>query len=288
MSLPNFFIIGAAKAGTSSLHHYLGQHGEIQMSAIKEPNFFSGPPGDIPFPIGKVVSDRGEYESLFDSRCAVRGEASVGYSNHPRRSGVPERIEAMVPEAKFVYLVRDPIARTASHYRYRVAMEGERRPIGEALGDLSDPYCVYRCPSLYATQLDLYLERFPQERVLVVDQADLLAQRASTLAEIFAFLGVDTAVDPAAFEEELNSGANNRAYPLAYVRLRKALAASPLKVLPRSLKRRLRGSLERTAWSEVPPAELDDDLRNRLGELFEPQVTRLRALTGKSFPSWSI
>jgi len=288
VSLPNFFIIGAAKAGTSSLHHYLGRHEEIQMSAIKEPNFFSGSANGIPFPIGKVVSDRDEYEALFDPGFAVRGEASVGYTNHPRRSGVPERIEAMVPGAKFVYLVRDPVARTVSHYRYRVAMEGERRSIGEALGDLSDPWCVYRGPSLYATQLDLYLERFPQKRILVVDQADLLGERAATLGRIFAFLGVDATVDPAAFEEELNTGEGNRAYPLAYVRLRKGLAASPLRVLPRGLKRRLRGSLERVAWSEVPPATLDDDLRGSLEELFEPEARRLRALTGESFPTWSI
>ncbi len=288
MSLPTFFIIGAAKAGTSSLHHYLGQHEEIQMSAIKEPNFFSSSANGIPFPIGKVVSDRDEYEALFDPRFAVRGEASVGYSNHPRRSGVPAAIHELVPEAKFVYLVRDPVARTVSQYRYRVAMEGERRSIEEALSDLSDPYCVYLCPSLYAMQLDLYLERFSRDRVLVVDQADLLAERASTLAEIFDFLGVDAAVDPSAFDEELNTGGSNRRYPLAYVRLRKGLASSPLRMLPRGLRRKLRGSLEQAAWSEVPPTTLDDDLRHRLTELFEPQVERLRALTGKSFSTWSI
>ena len=180
------------------------------------------------------------------------------------------------------------MARTVSQYRYRVAMEGERRSIEEALSDLSDPYCVYLCPSLYATQLDLYLERFSQDRVLVVDQADLLAERAATLAEIFGFLGVDAAVDPSAFDEELNTGGSNRRYPLAYVRLRKGLASSPLRMLPRGLRRKLRGSFEKAAWSEVPPATLDDDLRRRLTELFEPQVERLRALTGKSFSTWSI
>jgi hypothetical protein len=288
VTLPTFFIIGAAKAGTTSLHHYLDQHPEIQMSAVKEPNFFSGPAGDFPFPIGKVVSRLDEYEGLFDPEFAVRGEASVGYSNHPRRKGVPAAIRELVPEARFIYLVRDPVARTVSQYQYRVAMEGERRSIDEALSDLSDPYSVYLCPSLYASQLDVYLREFPQDRVLVLDQADLLAQRSSALSEVFAFLGVDPAVDSSLFEEELNTSTKNRAYPLGYVRLRKRIAASPLRLLPRSLRRSLRGSFERVAWSAVPPVALEDDLRLRLTERFAPEVERLRALTGKSFPSWSL
>jgi hypothetical protein len=288
VTLPTFFIIGAAKAGTSSLHHYLDQHPEIQMSAVKEPNFFSGEPNGIPFPIGKVVSRRDEYEALFDARFDVRGEASVGYSNHPRRSGVPAAIRELVPEAKFVYLVRDPIARTVSQYRYRVAMEGERRPIEEALSDLSDPYSVYLCPSRYASQLDLYLEQFPRDRILVIDQADLLTERRATLQEIFSFLEVDASVDSSVFMEEINTSGENRTYPLGYVRFRKRVAASPLRVLPRGLRRSLRSSLERAAWSKAPPVELDDGLRHRLEALYEPEVERLRALTGKSFPTWTV
>jgi Sulfotransferase domain len=288
VTLPTFFIIGAAKAGTTSLHHYLDQHPEIQMSAVKEPNFFTGPPNGIPHPIGKVVSRRDEYEGLFDAAFGVRGEASVGYSNHPRRKGVPAAIRELVPKAKFVYLVRDPVARTVSQYRYRVAMEGERRPIEEALSDLSDPYSVYLCPSRYASQLELYLDEFPEDRMLVVDQADLLERRRTTLREIFAFLEVDADVDSSAFAEELNTNTRNRAYPLGYVRLRKRVAASPLRLLPRGLRRSLRGSLERVAWSSVPPVGLDDRLRQALEELYAPEVARLRAFTGKSFPTWSL
>ena len=72
----------------------------------------------------------------------------------------------MVPEARFIYLVRDPIARTLSQYQHQVAIEGERRSLREALGDLSDPYAMYTCPSLYALQLDHYLTDFAQDRIL--------------------------------------------------------------------------------------------------------------------------
>ena len=88
LTLPTFFIIGAAKAGTTSLHFYLDQHPQIQMSAIKEPNYFAGAANGIPYPVGRV--DRLErYEQLFDPAFEVRGEASPSYTSAPRRLGVP-------------------------------------------------------------------------------------------------------------------------------------------------------------------------------------------------------
>jgi len=199
MPLPTFFIIGAPKAGTTSLHLYLDSHPEVQMSANKEPRFFAGPENGIPYAPGRV-SDLEGYESLFDSSFAVRGEASTDYAIHPRRAGVPERIGKLVPNAKFIYMVRDPIARTISHYQMRVAVLGERRSLEEALGDFADVASPYVWPSLYASQLELYLRRFPRERMLVVDQADLLADRRHTLQEIFRFLEVDETVDSSQFD----------------------------------------------------------------------------------------
>ncbi len=160
MALPTFFIIGTAKAGTTSLHHYLDLHPQIQMSAIKEPNFFAGAENGTPYPGGRV--DRlEEYERLFDPSVEVRGEASPSYTNHPRRVGVPERIKALVPHAKLIYLVRDPIARTVSHYQHSVAVGRERRSLEDALSDLSDPLLPWTSTSRYASQLELYLPHFP-------------------------------------------------------------------------------------------------------------------------------
>jgi hypothetical protein len=287
MALPNFFIVGAAKAGTTSLHYYLDQHPQIGMSTDKEPNFFSGPANGIPYPLGRVDS-LPAYERLFDPAFPVRGEASVGYTNHPRRQGVPERIKELVPEAKFVYVVRDPVARTVSHYQHRVAAEGERRSLPEALGDLSDPYSVYLCPSFYARQLELYLDSFPPERILVLDQANLLADREATLREVFSFLSVDEAFSSAQFDDELYRSGDRRVYPAAYSRLIAPLEASAKRLLPRGLRRSLRRSVERVLWRPVPRPALPDELRARLEELFADEVERLRALTGKTFPGWSL
>lgn len=292
MALPTFFIIGAAKSGTTSLHYYLDQHPQIQMSGHKEPNFFSGPEKGVPYPWGRV-SRLEEYEELFDPTVGVRGESSTGYASHPRRQGVPERIKELVPEAKFIYLVRDPIARTVSQYQHRVAVEGERRSLQEALGDLSDPYSICICPSLYASQLALYLRHFPQERLLVIDQAALLADRRSTLRQVFNFLSVDDVVDSMSLNEEFNTSRERRIYPLAYarlhyVRLRGADVPAPLRWIPRRVRRPLRRSVERFLLSPLETPTLDAELRARLEELYVVEVERLRALTGKTFPTWSI
>ena len=287
MALPTFFIIGAGKAGTTSLHYYLDQHPQIQMSSEKEPHFFAGPANGFPYAMGRV-SRLDEYERLFDPTIAVRGESSPGYTSYPRRQGVPERIKELVPDAKFIYLVRDPIARTVSHHQHRVAVDGERRSLAEALGDLSDPYSPCICASLYASQLDRYLRSFPHERILVVDQAELLADRRSTLGEIFSFLSVDPEFGSDRFGEELYKSDERRVYPPGYASFIQRMVVPRVQWLPARVRRSLRNSAERALLPRVPEVILDDELRARLQERYASDAERLRKLTGKAFAAWSV
>lgn len=287
MSLPSFFVIGAAKAGTTSLHHYLDRHPQIQMSANKEPRFFAGPENGIPYPPDRV-SRLEEYELLFDPAFEVRGEASTDYAAHPRREGAPKRIKELVPEAKFIYLVRDPIARTISHFQMGVALMGERRSLGDALGDLSDHRSPYIASSLYGSQIERYLHHFPQERVLVIDQADLLADRRSTLEQVFAFLEVDDSVEVPGLDDELLSSKEWRTYSPRYVDLVDRFVVPSLRWIPQGVRRPLRRSVERVLWPPLEKPSLDEGLRTRLAELYSGEAQRLRALTGKEFPSWSV
>ena len=207
--LPNFFVIGAAKCGTTSLALYLAEHREIHLSPVNEPRFFAAPDPLRPFP-GRRIGELAEYEALFASSAPLRGEVCGAYSQHPWRPGVARRIHRLVPEARFVYLVGDPIRRVESHYIQTVAEEGETRPIAEALGAIEDPMHPAICPGRYAQQLDQYLAVFGQERVLVVDQDDLRARRRETLSAIFAFLGVDPAYGSPVFTQTLNRSADHR------------------------------------------------------------------------------
>ncbi len=290
MTLPTFFIIGAAKAGTTSLHSYLSEHPEIQMSAVKETNFFAGPANGFPYPVGRVerLSD---YERLFDPTFRVRGEASPSYTNAPRRQGVPERIKAMVPGAKLVYLVRDPISRLVSQYRMRVAHGRERRSLEQAISDLDRidaSAWLFAAQSFYARQLELYLERFALDDILVIDQADLKSDRAATLREVFGFLAVDPGFESQAFEREHLRGGELPAYPPFFQRRVKPALAGPFRRLPRGLREGLRGPVERRLLGRVAEPSLDESTRARLQALFEDDVARLRSLTGKPFPSWSV
>lgn len=287
MALPTFFIIGAAKAGTTSLHMYLDQHPQIQMSATKEPHFFAGPENGIPYRpprIARLV----DYEELFDRSYPVRGEASPSYSNHPRRAGVPERIRALVPDARFVYLVRDPVARTVSHYHDAVAIGRERRSLRGALADLGDRSVPLLSHGMYASQLERYLRTFPQHRVMVVDHADLRDGRRALLREIFAFLGVEESFDCRGFDEVRHESAGRRVYPAAYRHLAERHLSPAARWLPSTLRGAMRAGLERRLFPTLEPAALEEDLRERLGELFGEEARRLRALTGQDFASWCV
>lgn len=286
MALPTFFIIGAAKSGTSSLHSYLDQHPEVQMSPNKEPRFFAGPDGGIPYPPDKVW-ERAEYERLFDPGFRVRGESSTDYAAHPRRRGSAARIKELVPEAKFVYLVRDPVARTISHYKMGVALMGERRPLEDALEDLN-PLSPYVASSLYATQVELYREHFPAEQMLVIDQGELLADREATLRRVFAFLEVDPEAGRIESGEKLLDSAQWRTYSPGYLGFVNRHVAPRVQWVPRGFRRSVRRAVERVLYPPLETPTIDGEAGERLRATYAEEANRLRQLTGLEFASWSV
>jgi Sulfotransferase domain len=286
--LPNFFVIGAAKCGTTSLAAYLAQHPEIHVSPVKEPRFFARAESGHPFP-GRRVGSRAEYEALFDSDAPARGEASAAYSQHPRRAGVAARIRELIPDARFIYLVGDPIRRVESHYVQTVAEEGEERPIAEVLGNIEDPCHPAICPGRYAQQLHQYLSLFPEDQLLVIDRDELLEHRGPTLSEVFAFLGVDPDYESAAFAQTHNRSADHRNISSGlYGRLRRGPLRAAIRAVPPSLREPVLRRLRQALADEVSRPLLERSLRARLEAEFAPEVTRLRELTGKRFAGWSI
>ena len=285
-ALPTFFIIGAPKAGTTSLHHYLEQHPQIQMSAFKEPSFFAPSIGGPH--VKRGITRLNKYEQLFDPAARVRGESSTNYAEYPFRQGVPERIKELVPEAKFIYLVRDPIDRTVSHYHHLVASSGERRSLEEIFSDLSDPRTPCICASLYALQLELYLRHFSQQKMLVVDQAELLTDRRLTLHKVFTFLAVDDTLDSSQFDAEFLKGSEHRTYPPGLARFVGHMVRPHAQWLPPRTRRFLRRYGERMLLPPLETSTLGDELRARLETFYAGEVERLRALTGATFSTWSI
>ncbi|MGH2572643.1 MAG: sulfotransferase family protein [Actinomycetota bacterium] len=276
-ALPNFVVIGAMKAGTSSLWQYLREHPQVFMCLPKEPNFFTE--------AGTWKRGRGWYESLFrDAGEAIAvGEASTSYTRDPTHPGVPQRMAEIIPGARLVYVVRDPIERIRSHYQYRADRGLEQRPLAQAVLEHPD-YVAY---SRYAPQIDPYLDWFPRDRLLVVTAEDLRNQRRRTLTRIFQFLGVDPSLMPPGVEVEHNTTDRREPRPFAR-RLRRLTGYRRIaRVVPRGMKsaywrvaKRERGSQNGSAF----PGDVRRELELRLAE----DVVRLRDVLGEQFHGWGI
>lgn len=295
--LPNCIIIGAAKCGTTSLHLYLGRHPEIAMSAQKELNYFLTQEdlqrvgAELTWRVRHYTSEYGNlawYRSQFDSAAPVRGEASPLYAFAPLVKDVPARIRSLLPDAKLIYVAGDPIARIRSQYRQELA-GGRVHQLDHDLGDLERPDNPLVAASSYASQIGLFLEHFPLEQVLVVDQHELKHSRGETLAEVFRFLGVDESFSSEDFSEELNLGRRKVVLSAtASSAWDRVIAPVGKAVLPARARARLRPHVlralsRRDAGLTIPPRVLSS-LRVTLGE----EARRLRDLTGRSLSTWSV
>ncbi len=276
--LPNLVVIGAQKCGTSSLHYYLGQHPQIWMSKDKELRFF----------VAEHNWPRGPdwYRSHFVTSADVRGESSPQYSDYPRLSGVPARMHRLIPNARLIYLLRDPVDRILSHYIHSYAIRNEHDSLSDALmmsaGD--NPYLNR---SRYHVQLLQYLAFYEQKDILIVASEDLRDRRDATLADVFRFLGVDANFTSPNFRRLKHQSSEKRRLSWRGRALHD-VSYKHMNPLSPAVQRLL------TRWLEYPLSrpfarpELAGDLRAWLQEELRPDVERLRALTGRGFPEWSI
>ena len=279
--LPNFLIIGAGKCGTTSLWWYLAEHPQIFMPERHELNFFSDP---------DWRNRLDWYEAQFaDADQPLRGEKSVHYTMYPYRRSVAADVHEMVPDAKLVYLVRDPIPRAISHYVQALVMGTEERPIDEAFGDLDDPANEYVCAGRYASQLREFLRFFPADRIFVADQADLLKDRQQTLSRLFRFLGADDTYQPERLAEmKLKRERQVKQTALGW-RLRNTAAANMIRRLPAPIGGPVINMARRVVYRPVEQnPELAPELRQRLTEILRPEAKDLREITGLSLASWSV
>lgn len=278
---PNLFIIGAMKSGTTSLHQYLARHPDAFMCEPKEPGYF----------VRELTWSRGLdwYLGLFAEAGPARivGESSTHYTKLPTYQGVPERIQAFNPEARLVYVMRDPLERLVSHYWHNVRnlhLEAERRPFDQAVRD--DP--AYLAYSDYALQLTPYLARFGADRIWTVTFEALTRDPARLVGELCGWLGLSGPVPPDAYQRRWNA----RPEVVARARgngLLNRLRYSPVwdrlaPLVPRAVRRL--GS--RLAEEPVDPDTEDfapdlAALRPRLQE----RTAALEALLGRPFPEWT-
>ena len=276
---PEVYVVGAARAGTTSLWSYLAQHPQIFMSRLKEPHFFSGlRPG-----LFRTISDADAYLDLFDGSRPdqLRGEASPSYLSSPQ---APQAIARVRPDARIIIALREPIARAYSSYWHKVRYGQESRTFLDAIrADLADPAgprrSRYATGGLYARDLARYLELF-EGTVLVVFLEELAADPRGELRRTFRFLGVDEDQSDRIDLTVRNASRLPRNAAARRVYASPRLRSLGERIVPNALSPRLERLFLRRA--AVPP--VDAEARRLLDELYASEPAALERLLGRPVP----
>lgn len=290
MTKPNVFLIGAMKSGTTTLHELMACHPQLSMSEPKEPCYFVDPaalsswwPEMWKKGFWKSEAD---YLAIFPAKPGARflGESSTDYSKRPRLGGVVERIAAYALDARFIYIMRDPVERTISHYWHMVELRGEARAPLDAI--LEEPH--YTEVSNYADQLAPYLAQFGRERLHVLSFEELKRDPVAAVRGVFAWLGVDTdyVLDAAGSAHNVTPEEvrQKRAGMGLLDRLRHSDAWTAVGPFVPPAVRRLGVSM-----IEKPVLRSDVDMAPviaHLRPLQQAQTRVLEAQLGRSFPDW--
>lgn len=275
-ALPTFIIVGAMKCGTTSLHQYLGMHPQICVSEPKETDFF----------LRRTEKGIDWYKQCFAGDADEYGEASTNYAKYPTFQGVPERMHALLPEVKLLYLVRDPIERALSHYAHNRVAGRESRSVEVAFRPVEESH--YLQTSRYYAQISRYLDYYSREQLLVLESERLRAARMDVLRDIFAFLNVSPEVDASTFAKEYHT-TSGKLRPgvstfLQETALGRALSSVGRAVLPQEV---LEQGLD-VVRTDVDRPTLSESTRRDLRAYLQDDVNRLRSLTGAAFNSWSL
>ena len=288
MTFPNLFIIGAMKSGTSSLHEYLHQHPDIFMARMKEPQYFAphttrwgqrwGQGQPYPQPGMQWYLDL--FRDAGDVRYA--GESSVSYTAVPWVSECEKRIHAFNPDARLIYIMRDPVERALSHYWHFV---------NDGREDLSPLKAVkrkeeYVARSDYVRQLTPYLATFGRDQIFALTLEELEAAPAEWMRRIFEWLGVhtDVPIEIRRFNVGRSRLTQTRRHMVPLDTLLKHWRWKRLeRILPSAVPRALRAMVyrpvDRDAISTAAAAEY-------LREVLQPKTRALSAMLGREFPDW--
>lgn len=298
MTLPNFLIIGAQKAGTTALYRYLNQHPEIFMSPDKEPRYFSfsGNNNSL-FPYQRPD----QYEALFSNATGEEaiGEASTSYL---ASKIAPARIAQAIPHVKMIAILRNPVERAYSAYIFRVR-EGQekRKDFARVLHDELDIIKqgqirgTYLNRGFYGQQIERYYSHFNKEQLKLFLFEDLVNDTPGVLREIYRFIGVDEN-----FLADTSRKYNISAIPgnplaraaVGWMGKQLSLKQKLQKIIPQhiywsvvvpaghALNEKLR------ARKSVKPQPLDDNSRSILNEVYREDIEKLHLLTGLPVLHW--
>lgn len=298
MSMPNFFFVGAAKSGTTTLHDVLAQHPDVFLCVPKEPCFFSdGWP--------HWVNTIDQYRALFKDTAGYRivGEASTTYFDDPQ---VPQRIVDTIKQPiKILISLRNPVERAFSHWEHTTFHEGyEQRPFEDCVhAELHDEldletlaqhpfyrpgFKQYVQSSLYAAKVKRYQQAFGRDNVYTLIFEQMLADPAQSFADLFSFLGIHET-----FEPTVNAVNRSRTARLRY--LRDFLQNPPTFVhsvynwLPPRGQQMIYSLARRVYWANQKSrskSELSAVIRERLMAYYLPDIYALENVLQRDLQIW--
>lgn len=273
--IPDFIVIGAMKAGTTTLYRYFAQNPLVGMSRNKETDFFIA---EKNFPKGPEW-----YEAQFDAARRYHGEASPNYTKGRDFPGVAGRIHDYCPEVRLIYSVRDPVARAMSQYRHVWSMG----LVPDDLSGFADSHEYHHImdASHYYRQIAQFLAYFPREAIHVVDFDQLIAAPRETMEAVYDFLKIPPAACSA--DDWQNSSDQLSQIPPAVLRLSQTTAG---KFLSRRLGSGAQDWLRRrlTRRPARQPPQFPPELRQRMRDELREDAAQFRELTRLEFSGWQV
>ena len=274
---PNFFIVGAPRAGTTALYNYLNAIPEIYMSPVKEPGYFI--PNDF-----RGFTEQ-TYIELFQNvkNEIVIGEASAGYLAN---SEAPKRIKEKSPSAKIIITLRDPVRRTFSHYlnwkrtgKIKISFEEVvEKFLDKNKNDEQLERMIY--VSMYYEQVKRYLEIFGKENVKILIFEETVKDIKNTIKKIFEFLEVQ-AEPPENIEEQYGAYSEPLGSIGTSIAQNKTISKITKKILPGINQEQLLRTLLNKKGEKL---ELSDTTKKKLQSVFHDDVKKLEKLLGRSLP----
>ena len=288
---PNLFLIGAMKSGTTYLNKLLGAHPSIFMCTPEEPTYFVDPSQleklwPHVWDLGFWRSEK-QYLRLFESSedAEILGEASTNYSKLPLVSGVPERISRFNKKSRFIYLLRDPVKRTLSHYWHMVRYHAEHRQIMTAIKEESQ----FTDVSYYAMQLKSYFRYFAPDQFKILTYEQLISAPLQTMHALYEWLGVDSANIDVSILEQPENVTPEIVRMAAGLKLMYLLKNTrPVRAVVPRLPLSIREAGLRLSTNPVNRRSVDtSDVIKYLQPIQRKQTDELAQLLGRDFPEWS-
>jgi hypothetical protein len=284
---PNLFLVGAAKAGTTSLYHHLARHPDVYMAPVKEPHFFSQiePRPELAafFP---SIRDEDSYLKLFAAATDERllGDASTSYLAYARAA---ERISAASPQAKIVIMLRNPVERAYSHYWNDVREGFEKRTFMEAIQEELETdtpewgvSSVYVDCGFYSERVERYLRRFTDSTFILFFE-EFVADAPRELQRLFQSLEID----PSAPSHDRPVNRNPFALPRNAMSRRLLGSGRARTVARRLAPRRVRSRVRDALLVPAQKPPMAAEARELLSKLYRPDVERLAEIVRRR-PPW--